>query len=101
MILDLSGVEFTNDFFTFDTKDGGSIIFNCINENVGGTEIKDISIVYTNQDSNVYVKCPSVIGMENGYIALRSSDKELESKILTLDNKDKCTVEVFEKEDEE
>lgn len=101
MIIDLSAITFTNDFFTADTKDGGSLTLNVIDENIDGTLIKGINIVYTNQDNNINVRCPVVIGMENEYISLKSSVKENESKVLTLDNKDTCTIEVFEKDDTE
>lgn len=99
MTIDLSKVEFDNDFFSTMLPDGSTFILNKIDENftTNGDEVivKAINIEVQDSEENV-IHCPCVIGMGNSIMEIKTDYKEYEGKVLTPDNMVYCTIEVYE-----
>ena len=99
MIVELSKVVFTNDFFTTMLPDGSLLVLNKVDEDflAGGAEcvIKAINIEIQQTDNTV-VSCPCVIGLGNELMQINTEYKEYEGKVLTPENMAFCTVEVYE-----
>lgn len=104
MILDLSNVTFSYDFFTSTMPDGNQLVLNKIDEDFiyegKETKVNGINIVVELLETGESVLCSSVIGTSNEYIALKSDYEEWNGKTLTKDNMKYCTIEMFEEENE-
>ena len=100
MILDLSEVGFSYDFFTSTMPGGNQLVLNKIDEDFISsgmeTKVNGINIVVELLDTEESILCSSVIGTSNDYIAVKSSYKELQGKTLDTDNMKFCTIEMFE-----
>ena len=100
MILDLSEVDFSYDFFTSTMPGGNQLVLNKIDEDFISsameTKVNGINIVVELLDTEESILCSSVIGTSNDYIAVKSSYKELQGKTLDTDNMKFCTIEMFE-----
>lgn len=101
MVIDLSKINFVNDFFYVDLSDGSVLILNNINESVKSEDeiapIKQINLLIVRLDGTI-LQCSSVIGIGNDILIIKTDYKEYEGKILSIDNKDYCKVEVYEVE---
>ena len=100
MTIDLSKVSFTNDFFSAMLPDGKYLVLNKIDESIKieGTEacvIKSINIELQDTEGNT-MKCPCVIGIGNDYIKIVTNYIEYEGEVLTPDNMEFCTIEIYE-----
>lgn len=100
MTIYLDKVTFTNDFFSTMLPDGKYLILNKIDESikVEGLEectLKSISIEIQDTEGNV-IKCPCVIGISNDYMKIVTDHTEYEGEVLTPDNMEFCTIEVYE-----
>lgn len=99
MIIDLSNITFTNDFFSKMLPDGSMLVLNRLDENLfeDGKEctVKAISIEVQDYDGNI-ITCPCVIGLGNDLIKINTEYKEYEGKVLSPDNMAMCTIEVYE-----
>lgn len=103
MILKLSEIDFSYDFFSTSMPDGSLLVLNNVNEDftTEGTEemiVKKVNILVQPVDSAEAVLCSSVIGIGNKYLKLDSEYPEQLGKILTQDNLKYCTLELFENE---
>lgn len=101
MTIDLSTVEFENDFCTIWLEDGSSLVLNNIDESIltGDTtvEIKAINIekiTYDDDGNEIHTKCISVIGMSDSNISINTVYNEYLGKVLNSDNMLYCTIEV-------
>lgn len=98
MIIDLSRVKFTNDFFSTILPDGSMLVLNKVDEDFlsEGTEsiVKAINIEVQTEDETV--SCPCVIGLGNDIMQIVTDHTEYEGKVLTPDNMAYCTIEVYE-----
>ena len=99
MIVDLSKVVFTNDFFTTMLPDGDLLVLNKVDEDflAGGAEciINAINVEIQRTDDTV-VSCPCVIGLGNELMQITTEHKEYEGKVLTSENMGVCAIEVYE-----
>lgn len=98
MIIDLSKVTFTNDFFSTMLPDGSMLVLNKVDEDfLSGTAeciVKAINIEIQSEDEAI--SCPCVIGLGNDLMQINTDYKEYEGKVLTPDNMMYCTIEVYE-----
>lgn len=92
MIIDLSKVEFTYDFFSSTMPDGSTLILNNISEDI----IKQINILIQPIDGSANILCSSVIGCGNDKMRIKSDYSEYLGKVLTEDNMKYCTIEMYE-----
>lgn len=92
MIIDLSKIEFTYDFFSSTMPDGSTLILNNISEDI----IKQINILIQPIDGSANILCSSVIGCGNDRIRIKSDYSEYLGKVLTEDNMKYCTIEMYE-----
>ena len=92
MIIDLSKVEFTYDFFSSTMPDGSTLILNNISEDI----VKQINILIQPIDSRANILCSSVIGCGNAKIRIKTDYSEYLGKVLTEDNMKYCTIEMYE-----
>ena len=101
MVIDLSKINFVNDFFYADLSDGSVLVLNNVNESVKSEEeiadIKQINLQVVRLDSTI-LPCSSIIGLGNDILIIKTDYKEYEGKILSIDTKDYCMVEVYETE---
>ena len=99
MIIELSKVNFVNDFFSTMLPDGSMLVLNKVDEDFlidrGEGIIKAINIEVQKTDDTI-VTCPCVIGIGNDLMQIKTEYKEYEGKVLTPDNMAFCTVEVYE-----
>lgn len=99
MIIELSKVNFVNDFFTTMLSDGSILVLNKVDEDFlsGGAEciVKAVNIEIQQTDDTV-VSCPCVIGLGNDLMQINTEYTEYEGKVLTPDNMAYCTVEIYE-----
>lgn len=102
MVIDLSKINFVNDFFNADLSDGSVLVLNSINESVKSEEeiaqIKQINLQVVRLDGTI-LPCSSVIGIGNDILIIKTDYKEYEGKILSIDNKDYCMVDVYQAPD--
>lgn len=100
MLIDLSKVEFTYDFFSASMPDGNLLVLNKVSEDflVEGEEItiKRINIVVQPVNGENNLLCSSVIGIGNDYLMLKSDYTEQLGKVLTEDNMKYCMLELYE-----
>lgn len=101
MTINLSEIEFDNDFFMTTTPNGDELILNKMDESlkIDSEEetvlnIKNINIELVKTD-NTYVKCPCVIGMGDEYIHIDTDYKDLEGVVLTSENMKYCTINIY------
>lgn len=101
MIIELSKVTFVNDMFTTMLSDGGYLTLNKVDESflAEGEEeeckIKAINIELLDVDGNV-TECPCAIGLSNARMEIRTDYKEYEGEVLTPDNMEYCTIEIYD-----
>lgn len=99
MTIELSKVNFVNDFFTTMLSDGSLLVLNKVDEDFlsGGAEciVKAVNIEIQQTDDTV-VSCPCVIGLGNDLMQINTEYTEYEGKVLTPDNMAYCTIEVYE-----
>lgn len=106
MTLDLSAVDFINDFFTFDLPDGNVLTLNVIDESlVFDTQEQDINLINVqltlyavNEETGEneitgYIKGVNVIGMESETMKIGTDYKEYTGQPLTKDNIKYCYLE--------
>ena len=99
MIVDLSLVTFSNDFFSLPMPDGSRLIMNKINEDFNSEVVlKNINIVVASINGEGNILCPSVIGLGNKYLKINSDYEEYLGKLLNEDNMKYCTMEIFDNE---
>ena len=98
MVIDLSKITFTNDFFSAMLPDGSLLVLNKVDEDFlsGADEciVKAINIEIQNEEEAI--SCPCVIGLGNDLMQINTDHKEYEGKVLTPDNMMYCTIEVYE-----
>ena len=92
MIIDLSKVEFTYDFFSSTMPDGSTLILNNLSEDI----VKQINILIQPIDGSANILCSSVIGCGNAKMRIKSDYSEYLGKVLTEDNMKYCTIEMYE-----
>lgn len=101
MTIDLSLIEFENDFFQTELPDGSILALCKLDEAIASDEgdvvINNILLQLTDTEENI-TTIPSVIGMSKGSISLLSDYEELLGQVLTSENLSKCTIEVSEDE---
>lgn len=101
MTIELSKVEFVNDFFSTKLPDGGTLILNQVDEDFVTEDtneeciIKAINIALYDYEGNP-VECSCVIGMGNDKLIINTDYEEYEGKVLTPDNMVYCTIEIYE-----
>lgn len=111
MILDLSQIEFQNDFFTFDLPDGSVIVFNKISEDLvasvntrsvdlSKTDIHRINIQVTKYDDygNIteVISTSDVIGFSDVMYRITTEYTQYEGSNLTEENMKYCKLEYYE-----
>lgn len=99
MIIDLSKLEFSNDFARFDLPSGGALILNNVNEVIAlENEAESISMINLQIEyrDGRHVKCPSVIGLGNDLIKIITEYSEYKGTVLNSDNMRFCSIEVYE-----
>ena len=92
MLIDLSKVEFTYDFFSSTMPDGSTLILNNLSEDI----VKQINILIQPIDGSANILCSSVIGCGNTKMRIKSDYSEYLGKVLTEDNMKYCTIEMYE-----
>lgn len=101
MTINLSEIEFDNDFFTTTIPSGDELILNKIDESLKidtediVVDIKNITIELVKTD-NTFVSCPCVIGLGNEYLLIDTKYEELKGTVLTSDNMKYCTINVYD-----
>ena len=102
MIIDLSEVTFTYDFFSTPLPDGNTLILNKIDEDFMSedkeTVIKGINIIVALADGSANMLCSSVIGTTNDYFRLSTNYEEYKGKAMTSDNMQYCFLETVANE---
>lgn len=101
MIIDLSKTTFVNDFFSTVLPDGKYLVLNKVDESM---KYQDIEVVCDIKAINIEIQdnegktttCPCVIGIGNDIMKISTDYKEYEGKVLTPDNMEFCTIEVYE-----
>lgn len=103
MVVNLSELEFENDFFAVDTPDNGILIFNKVEESIssGSSEmsIDTINIETAHRDDDGYVvfeSCPTVIGLSGKRTVINTEHTEYLGTVLTSKNMIYCTLEYYE-----
>lgn len=99
MVIDLSNVEFENDFFSTILPDGSILVLNKVDESLAldnlSAEIKAVNIeIQTDEDT--VISCPCIIGMSNDYLSIDTAYTEYEGEVLTSDNMKYCTIQIYE-----
>ena len=100
MTINLSEVNFDNDFFELTIPNGYTLRINSVDESIKVTDdysedIDSLNIEVIDEELKAHL-CSSVIGMSNDYFAITTDYKEYEGDILTRKNMQYCTIEVFE-----
>lgn len=100
MIINLSEVNFNNDFFELVMPNGYTLRINSVDESIKVTDdysedIDSLNIEVIDEELKAHL-CSSVIGMSNDYFAISTLHTEYEGDILTRKNMQYCTIEVFE-----
>lgn len=96
MIVNLSEVQFVNDFAYINCESGATLVLNKLDENIADVlEIRNVNIALIDIDGN-YFDCNMAIGLSNDFIRLFSDYKEQEGQILTAENIALCQIEVFD-----
>lgn len=105
MTLNLSEVEFEYDFFSSTMPDGSTLVLNKVSEDFvtdsyGEIEVKQINILIEPLVGSDNIICSPVIGTSNDYIEVNTDYEEYLGQVLTEDNMQYCTIEVYEESDE-
>ena len=102
MVIKLSGVTFTNDMFYLAVRRNSTLLLNRVDEWLKSgeeeTKVHRINIEIIDNTYNEKTRCPSIIGLSNKLMALHTEYSELEGQVLTEENMEKCTLEVYEEE---
>lgn len=98
MIIDLSKVNFTNDYFSTILPDGSFLVLNKVDEDFLSDNVECVvkSINIEIQTDEEIISCPCVIGIGNELMQISTEHKDYEGKVLTPDNMVYCTIEVYE-----
>ena len=98
MIIDLSKVNFTNDYFSTILPDGSFLVLNKVDEDFLSDNVECVvkSINIEIQTDEETISCPCVIGIGNELMQISTEHKDYEGKVLTPDNMVYCTIEVYE-----
>ena len=96
MEVNLSEIEFINDFCSIDMPDGNTLVINKISEYFLDTSSNEVVLDRYNfevvdNDGTAYL-CSSVIGNVNDYFTLTTDYTEYLGNILTSDNIQYCKV---------
>lgn len=96
MEVDLSEIEFENDFCSIDMPDGNTLVIYKINEDFLNTDNEEIVLdryilEVIDEDSIAYL-CSSVIGQVNDYFTLTTDYTDYLGDVLTSDNIQYCRV---------
>ena len=96
MIVNLSEIQFVNDFAYVNCPSGATLVLNKLDENIADVlKIRNVNIALVDIDGD-YFDCNMAIGLSNDYIRLFSDYKEQEGQVLTIDNIAQCQIEVFD-----
>ena len=101
MIIDLSKATFVNDFFSTMLPDGKYLVLNKVDESLKYNDltpecvIKVINIEVQDTEGHA-VACPCVIGIGNDLMQINTEYTQYEGEVLTPDNMEFCTIEVYE-----
>lgn len=101
MIIDLSEIKFTNDFYSVTLPDTNVLVLNKLDESLTIStlnttmEIHNINVSLMDSEGNS-IDCPCVIGMGNDILKIETDYTEWEGKVLTSDNMKYCTINVYE-----
>ena len=98
MIIDLSKVNFTIDYFSTILPDGSFLVLNKVDEDFLSDNVECVvkSINIEIQTDEETISCPCVIGIGNELMQISTEHKDYEGKVLTPDNMVYCTIEVYE-----
>ena len=98
MTINLDSVEFVNDFFSATLPDGSLLVLNIVDEDFLSDDVECIvkSLNVEIQRDDEIISCPCVIGISNELMQINTEYKEYEGKVLTPDNMEYCTIEVYE-----
>lgn len=101
MTIELAKVTFVNDMFTTVLPDGKVMVINVIDESPlpsdesEATIFKAVNIEIRDASGNV-TPCPSAIGVGNEFMETSTDHKEYEGEVLTPDNMEFCTIEIYD-----
>ena len=100
MTIELAKVEFVNDMFMTMLPDGGYLILNkvdedFITENAEKCQVKVINVKLLDINMNT-IDCPCAIGLSNDKMGIATKYKEYEGEVLTPDNMEYCTIEIYD-----
>lgn len=100
MVIDLSEVKFSYDFFTSTMPDGSTLILNNVSESLLSdgetTGISQVNIIVEPVSGGNSILCSSVIGTGNEYLMLSTEHTEYLGKLLTEDTMQYCTLTLYE-----
>lgn len=98
MLIDLSQIEFSYDFYSLPLPSGDTLILNSVNENFSvdkvAVEIKCINLVVALGDGPTSYSVPTIIGTKNQFFTLDTDYIEYKGKRLNIDNIKYCKLEV-------
>lgn len=115
MTINLSELNFTNDFTSVPMPKGNTLVMNKVNESLKITEAKlednkevtitenlmstaiDTYNIVVVTDEGTYL-CPAVIGIKNDFFVITSDYEEYNGCLLTSENIQFCKMEIFEDE---
>ena len=99
MTISLDKVTFVNDFFTTPLPDGTTLVLNKIDESLlyegELVEMKAINIEVQDDEGNA-VSCSCIIGLGDNLMKINTDHAEYEGEVLTSENMEYCTIEVYE-----
>lgn len=101
MTIELSKITFDNDFFSVVLPDGNELVLNKVDEDfVDSTTgehcvVRNINVAIVDEDGN-FVDCPCTIGLSDDIMEIQTNHKQYEGEVLTPDNMEYCTIEVYE-----
>lgn len=100
MLINLSELSFVNDFCSIALPDGSTLNLNKLEESikiekVSETNINVISIEIIDLEDNQTL-IPNIIGLSNDILSINTDYKEYEGKVLSPENMEYCTIEVYE-----
>lgn len=98
--IELSNVSFeSNDIITVELNKVSSVVLNSISEDVVNTTepiteciLNQLNIEY-HTDVDIH-SISNIIGIKTFNVSVVSDYAELQGKVLTLENKDKCRIEI-------
>lgn len=99
MNIDLKDIKFTNDIFSTMLPSGDILILNKVEEDFssiyGESVVRAINIEVHDVDDNI-INCPCIIGLGNDIMQIKTDYKEYEGDVLTPDNMEYCTIEIYD-----